>query len=169
MLLTGPEETGETITRRGAFFHAAFWLPRLSLPLTSSIHWREHYWGDPGDLAVGNRKILLDLLVVDGEGLGECIGESDGNEGAEDDGPAPASIWWGVAKVGSRFWGHVVFPWLDVGERVREGEKKKSFRQVNTFEANTMTTKWILKAYMARAWLRSVPGSVLQSLWTPLL
>lgn len=76
------------------------WSPRLlrlSLLLTSGIHWSEHDWGDPGNLTVGNGEILLNLLVVDGEGLGKGIGESDGNESPEDDGPAPASIWRGVA------------------------------------------------------------------------
>lgn len=74
-----------------------FAAPALNVPLTSCVHRSKHDGGNPGDLAVGNRKVCLDLLVVDGEGLGKGVGEAYGEESAQDDGPAPASIGWCVA------------------------------------------------------------------------
>lgn len=117
------------------------WSPRLlrlSLLLTSGIHWSKHDWGHPGNLTVGNGEILLNLLVVDGEGLGKGIGESDGNESPKDDGPTPASIWRGVAKVAWWCWGHAASPRLNGGKQVRE---EKSFKPLYFQVIMTITTE----------------------------
>lgn len=98
MLLKGPgrrrgREGERGLSSRFAQFAAA----ALNVPLTSCVHRSKHDRGNPGYLAVGNRKVCLDLLVVDREGLGEGVGEAYGDESAQDDGPAPASIGWRVA------------------------------------------------------------------------
>ncbi|KAJ8249761.1 hypothetical protein COCON_G00229770, partial [Conger conger] len=67
--------------------------PHTSDPCWSiGIHDGQHYGGDPGDLAVRGVEDLLDVLEVDGDGLGEGVGEADGDEGAEHHGPAPAPV-----------------------------------------------------------------------------
>lgn len=82
------------------FFFKCFWhifFETVCFPLTCCIHRSKHDWGNPGNLAVGDWKIFLNLLEIDCEGLGKGVRESYGDESTEDDGPAPASVWWGVA------------------------------------------------------------------------
>lgn len=80
---------------------------KYTQPLTSRIHRGKHDWGQPGNLTVGNWKVLLNLLKVDGEGLGKGIGESYGDESAKDNSPAPSSIWWLVDGIGCCCRGHI--------------------------------------------------------------
>lgn len=81
-------ETKKSDTRR----HEAKVLERR---LTRGVHDRQHDGGDPCDLAVAGVEDDLDVLEEDRDGLGEGVGEADGDEGSEDHGPAPAAVWRG--------------------------------------------------------------------------
>lgn len=82
------QETKKSDTRR----HKSTGLERR---LTRGVHDRQHDGGDPGDLTVAGVEDDLDVLEEDRDGLGEGVGEADGDEGSEDHGPAPAAVWRG--------------------------------------------------------------------------
>lgn len=63
--------------------------------LTRGVHDRQHDGGDPCDLTVAGVEDDLDVLEEDRDGLGEGVRETDGDEGSEDHGPAPAAVWRG--------------------------------------------------------------------------
>lgn len=63
--------------------------------LTSGIHHGQHDGWDPRHLAVGGIEDLLDVLEEDSDGLGEGIGEADGDERSQHHDPPPASVWRG--------------------------------------------------------------------------
>lgn len=67
----------------------------LERRLTRGVHDRQHDGGDPRDLTVAGVEDDLDVLEEDRDGLGEGVGEADGDEGSEDHGPAPAAVWRG--------------------------------------------------------------------------
>lgn len=114
-------------------FRSTIAAPAPNVPLTSCVHRRQHDGGNPGDLAVGNRKILLDLLVVDGEGLGKGVGKAYGDESTQDHGPAPASIWWRVAQIAFCCGGHVSCQWLQ-GRDIEQRQHTQAMSGFNTAE-----------------------------------
>lgn len=65
---------------------------RVRWGLTGGVHDRQHDGGDPRDLAVAGVEDDLDVLEEDGDGLGECVREADGDEGSDDHGPPPAAV-----------------------------------------------------------------------------
>lgn len=67
--------------------------PRTTILLTPSVHDSQHDGGDPRDLAAGGSEDDLNLFEEDRDGLGEGVGEADGDEGSRHDSPAPAALW----------------------------------------------------------------------------
>lgn len=60
--------------------------------LTCPVGRGQHDGGDPGHLAIGRAKEILDFFEEDGQAFGEGVGEADGKEGAENHHPAPATV-----------------------------------------------------------------------------
>lgn len=78
----------------------------LTAELTSSVHDSEHDGGDPGHLAGRGFKDGLDLFEEHCDGLGEGVGEADGDEGSSHHCPAPAALWRGVPLRPTQRWRH---------------------------------------------------------------
>lgn len=64
--------------------------------LTSAVHDSQHDGGDPRHLAAGHIENALDFFKEDGDGLGEGVGEADGDEGPAHHHPTPAALRWRV-------------------------------------------------------------------------